>query len=409
MRSDYLALLRRPGMPELVLGSIVARIPIPMFPLASVLLIHDVTGSFAAAGLVGAAYAASTAIFAPLLGRIVDRRGQTKVVLVSAAISGAAFAALVIGARAGVATVGLCAIAAAAGAAEPPIAGCMRTLWPSLTAGSQITLSSAFALDSVIVEACYIGGPLLAGVLIAIASPGTALFVAGALTVVGGAIFAASEPSRRWRPTTHRRGSSQSALRVPAFRLLVANLSISRVGMGLLNVAVAGAAVRSGSPGSVGLLFAAQGVGSGIGGLGYGLRRWRSPPVTRYAAFTGLLAVGLLPLALVPSIPLLCLLMGIGGLALAPSVASSFETLDAMTPGAGKTEAYSWSHTGAVSGDAVGSAAAGPIVQDLGPWVAFLLASACVGASAAVAATVLPRWMRTSRARAFTQASVERS
>ena len=47
------------------------------------LLVHaqHLTGSFAAAGLVAGAYAVALGVGGPLLGRLVDRRGQTPVLL----------------------------------------------------------------------------------------------------------------------------------------------------------------------------------------------------------------------------------------------------------------------------------------------------------------------------------------
>ena len=69
--------------------SIVARLPLAMFSIGLLVHAQHLTGSFAAAGLVTAAYAVALGVGGPLLGRVVDRRGQTAVLLASAVVAGA--------------------------------------------------------------------------------------------------------------------------------------------------------------------------------------------------------------------------------------------------------------------------------------------------------------------------------
>jgi MFS family permease len=74
--------------------SIVARVPLAMLSLAVLVHAIHLTGSYGAAGVVSGAYAGSLGLGAPLLGRLVDRRGQTAVLLVSAGACMAALGAL---------------------------------------------------------------------------------------------------------------------------------------------------------------------------------------------------------------------------------------------------------------------------------------------------------------------------
>ena len=73
-----------PGALHLLTLSLVARLPLVMLGIG--LLIHAVhlTGSFAAAGVVTGAHALALGVGGPLLGRLVDRRGQTSVLVASA-------------------------------------------------------------------------------------------------------------------------------------------------------------------------------------------------------------------------------------------------------------------------------------------------------------------------------------
>ena len=117
--------------------SIVARLPLAMFSIGLLVHAQHLTGSFAAAGLVTAAYAVALGIGGPLLGRVVDRRGQTLVLLASASALRAsllgAIALLPVGTGLGV----LLALAAGIGFATPPVGACVRTLLVATRARSR--------------------------------------------------------------------------------------------------------------------------------------------------------------------------------------------------------------------------------------------------------------------------------
>ena len=76
----------------LLLTSIAARLPLATFSLGLLVHVEHLTGSYAAAGVVAGALAVAQGAGAPLLGRLVDRRGQTAVLLGSALVAGAALA-----------------------------------------------------------------------------------------------------------------------------------------------------------------------------------------------------------------------------------------------------------------------------------------------------------------------------
>src|SRR5689334_19108051 len=81
------SILSVPGARALLGSSILARLPFAMFSLALLVHARDVTGSYAIAGLVTGAYAVASAVSAPMLGAVVDRRGQTPVLVAGAAVT----------------------------------------------------------------------------------------------------------------------------------------------------------------------------------------------------------------------------------------------------------------------------------------------------------------------------------
>src|SRR3954471_20612372 len=77
----YAATMRTPHARPLVASTVVARTPVAVLSLALVLFVRERTGSYAAAGAIAAAYVLTSGLCAPLLGRLVDRIGQTRVLL----------------------------------------------------------------------------------------------------------------------------------------------------------------------------------------------------------------------------------------------------------------------------------------------------------------------------------------
>src|SRR5215217_3825370 len=129
----YGDILRTPGVRGIYLSSIFGRLPMGALGLLMILRTRELTGSYAAGGAVAAAYAIAAGIVGPLLGRVVDRRGQGGVLVTASlwsAVMLGAFAALPDGTSAWVAA----ALAAAAGAGTPPLSACQRAIWTDVLA-----------------------------------------------------------------------------------------------------------------------------------------------------------------------------------------------------------------------------------------------------------------------------------
>lgn len=209
-----------PGALRLFLVSIVARLPLAMLTIGVLVHVEGATGSFAVAGLASGALAVAQGIGGPLLGRLVDRRGQTAVLAVSALVAGAALAGVAaLPADAPVAA--LLACCALLGAATPPVPACTRALLPLLVRDPD-ALRGAYAVDSAAVELTWISGPPIVLLMGAAWSTGAALTIAGALLVGSTLLFAAAPASREWRPdeATASGGPNLSALRSSGIRTL---------------------------------------------------------------------------------------------------------------------------------------------------------------------------------------------
>src|SRR4029450_8654993 len=157
----YLDVLRVPSVTRLLLSAVVGRMPTGMAGPAIVLPVREAGGSYALAGMVAGAYSAALAVTSPLLGRLVDRVGQTRVLAGCAVASAPSFAPRAAAGR-GASPVVLAGLAAIAGASIPPVGACMRALWSEVLADDD-QLQAAFAVESTVQELIFVGvAPLVA-------------------------------------------------------------------------------------------------------------------------------------------------------------------------------------------------------------------------------------------------------
>ncbi|MFI6643260.1 MFS transporter [Streptomyces sp. NPDC050504] len=359
MASGYLEVLRARHAARLLAGTLVGRLPNATASIAIVLFTRAEGGGYSLAGALAAVYGVATAVGQPLLGRAVDLFGQPRVQLPAAVVSGLGMVLLC---AVGIDPVAPAYVAVAvAGLFTPPLEGGLRALWPGVL-GREDQVHRAYALDAVAQEVMFTVGPLLVTVLVALWSPGAALVVVNAIGVLGALSVVVSEPSRAWR-SAPREAHWLGALRSPGLLVLLGSFFF--VGMALGSITVAGVAYADdrGREWVYGALMAALSLGALLGGVVYGAREWAGEPERRLRVIVGLLAVGYLPLALVPGVPLMAVLAAVSGVFLAPALACAFVVVDRHAPRGTVTEAFSWLVTTFGVGAAVGTAAAGPAVE----------------------------------------------
>ena len=196
----------------LLASSIVARLPQAMLGLALLVHVHRLTGSFAVAGVASGAYAIARGAGAPLLGKVVDRVGQTLTLTSTAALSAVLLTAIAVLSPGPLAAVGL---AAAIGLVTPPVGACARALLPDVVA-DPAALPKAYMFESAALELTFIFGPPLALGLGSLWSTGAALALGGTVQLAATAAFAVQPASRNWRPSGDRPTARGGSLRSPA-------------------------------------------------------------------------------------------------------------------------------------------------------------------------------------------------
>jgi MFS family permease len=366
----YLEFLRTPYASRLLSGTLLGRLPNGMGALAIVLFTRAQGGGYSLAGALAAAHAIAMAAGQPVLGRLMDRLGQPRVLLSAAGLAAAGFVTY--------ALVGIEPRPVAAGAvvlagfATPPLEAGLRALWTAVLPGPA-QVQTAFALDAAAQEIIFTTAPLIV-VAAAAVSPAAALVLTGALGVAGTLVVTTSRPSRTWRGEP-RAADWAGPLRSPGMRVLLLSLASAGVALGALGVAVVPYAESVGVKAASGILLAANAGGALIGGLVYGARPRRAPAHRRLPVLLTGLAAGYLPLMAAPGLPPMLVLAFLGGVFLAPTLACAFTLVDELAPRGTVTEAFAWVVAAMGSGFALGSAATGVAGDRAGVPGAFAVAA----------------------------------
>ena len=379
-----LRVLATPGAGWPALFAAVGRLPIGMYGLALVLFVREGSGSFGLAGAVSGTFAVAGAVGGAVQGRLIDRRGQRRVLLACGAVHGVALLAVVVvfqhGAPAGL----VFALAALAGSTLPQLSGSMRALWSGLLADRR-QREAAYALEAVMVEACFLLGPALVAAGIVLLSPG-AVLVAAALLAAGGTLaYAGTGASRSWRGGEPP-GGWAGPLAWPGMRTVALAGFAFGLGVGAVEVAVPAFTLLRGQAGAAGVLLTVFSAGSVAGGFLFALRPWPPSLPLRCTLLQGWLGAGLAACALAGTLVELGILLAAAGLAITPIATTESVLLDRVTPPGTVTEAYSWLVTAVVVGVAGGNAGAGLIVEWGELAAAFLAAGAAVALGAGVTA-----------------------
>ena len=352
------------------LCGMVGRLPIAIVTLGIVLGITRDHGSYALAGSVAAAFVVAEACVAVLHGRVLDSLGQARWLPVAGTAFAGSMTLLVLSIALGWPPPVPHLFAAAAGMSLPPVGACVRARWAHVLA-SPDDRRTAYSLESVVDESVFMLGPTAVTLLATLWFPLAGLVIGVSVSVV--AMLALAAQRRTQPPTRHRDRTTDGAapLRVSLFApLVVACIAAGGLFGGVEVTTVAFAAARHHAA-SAGPLLAVWALGSLLAGLVNGTVA-SSVSATRRVQ-VGLLAMALLtaPFALAGSAWALAGVMLLGGVAVAPTLASLYELAEAAAPRGRVTEAITVMQTGFSIGIALGSPVIGALIDHAGPSVAF--------------------------------------
>ena len=153
----YRDLFRVPGVAPLMLAAFVGRLPYGMNILAAILLLRAAGFDYAAVGIVSAASGLSVGAAAPVMGRIIDRVGQTRVLLFAAAFTAVSGTVFVVAVLEGASVTLVTVLAFVAGLCVPPYTRFL-VVTGMLTAGlAPLPLAGSMAVFAVLVVVAGLG------------------------------------------------------------------------------------------------------------------------------------------------------------------------------------------------------------------------------------------------------------
>jgi MFS family permease len=380
----YAALLEPREMRLTIAVSTIGRLPIGITGLAILLLVQTATGSFARGGAATACYVIGLAAVAPGLGRLIDRTGPRRTLLACSVAFPAALLCLVAAVHARGHPILILALGAAAGAAFPPITVCMRSYFKQRLTDETL-LSTAYSLESVLIELIFIVGPMIVALFVAAGSPAAAVAFAAATGSIGTFLFLRSPALRAWRIEPRRAPSLLGPLAQRGFPALVGIVLCYSSAFGLLEIGMTAYATERGNAALAGVLLGLMSAGSAAGGIAYGSRSWHLPLMRQFALMLGLMGAGLLVLAL-PWAPWPFAFLSLAaGVVMAPALIIQSMLVARTAQPEQMTEAFTWSASALLCGVGIGMAAGGGLLEYFSSALVFAAGAAAALVAAAAA------------------------
>ncbi|MEV6564272.1 MFS transporter [Streptomyces kronopolitis] len=385
MPSPYRAIFGRPGTTSFSAAGLLGRMPLSMMSIGIVTMVSQLTGRYGLAGALSATLALSAAVLGPQISRLVDRHGQSRVLRPATLVSIAAVAGLLLSAQQGWADWVLFVFAAGAGCV-PSIGSMIRARWAEIYRGSPRELHTAYAWESIVDETCFIFGPILSIGLSTAWFPEAGPLLAAVFLAVGVFWLTAQ---RGTEPVPHPRELhvKGSALRSRGLQVLVVTFVATGAIFGAIDVVTVAFAEETGHKAAASVVLAVYALGSCAAGAVFGLLHLWGHASRRFVVGVCAIAVSMVPLQLVDSLPLLAVALFLAGLSIAPTMVTTMALVEEHVPRSQLTEGMSWTSTGLAVGVALGSSAAGWVVDAAGAARGYLVPAAAgvLGALVALA------------------------
>ncbi|MET7452392.1 MFS transporter [Streptomyces sp. NPDC005574] len=363
MPSPYRALFAAPGSTAFSAAGLVGRMPLSMMGIGVVTMVSQLTGRYGLAGALSATMALAAAAVGPQISRLVDLHGQRRVLRPATLVALLASAGLLLAAH--YAWPDWVLFVCAAGIGSVPSLGAMvRARWAAVYRGTP-QLHTAYSLESVVDEVCFIFGPIISIGLSTAWFPEAGPLLAACFLAVG--VFwltaqRATEPAPH--PRDHRGGGS--ALRAPDLQVLVATFVATGAIFGAVDVVTVAFADEQGHKSAASVVLALYAAGSCLAGIVFGLLHFKGAPERRWLLGVCTMGVSMIPLLLVGNLPFLAVALFAAGLSIAPTMITTMSLIEKHVPRAQLTEGMTWVSTGLAVGVALGSSVAGWVIDAAG-------------------------------------------
>ncbi|MBD0709663.1 MULTISPECIES: MFS transporter [unclassified Streptomyces] len=372
MPSPYRAIFAAPGTASFSVAGLLGRMPLSMMGIGIVTMISQVTGRYGLAGALSATLAMSAAVLGPLVSRLVDRYGQRRVLRPVTLVSLVAAAGLLLCVQQRTPDWTLFVFTAVIGCV-PSIGAMTRARWAEIYRGDGRRLHTAYSWESIVDEVCFIFGPIISIGLSTTWFPEAGPLFAGAFLTIG-VFWLTSQRATEPVPHPAQEGDQGgSALRSPGLQVLALAFVATGAIFGSVDVVTVAFAEERGQKAAASLVLAVYALGSCLAGAVFGLLHLKSEPSRRWLLGVCAMAVSMIPLLLAGSLPFLAVALFVAGLSIAPTMVTTMALVEAHVPRTKLTEGMTWTGTGLAVGVALGSSAAGWVVDASGAEAAYVV------------------------------------
>ncbi|MEV6536274.1 MFS transporter [Streptomyces sp. NPDC051639] len=375
-----------------------ARLPLSMYGISTVVMIATVRDSYALAGLVAGASLFASVVLVPRISRLIDRHGQSRVA-VPATVFSVVFSVLqVVCVRYDAADWTLFATAVLS-ATAPNVGGMVRARWAETLKNEPDAMHTANALEQVLDEAGFILGPILSVALCTALFPEAGVLGASILTL-GGTLLLTVQ--RSTEPPVHEPdpGQPSSPLRNRGLQIMILTFLLTGAVFGSLELTTVAYTEYLGHASSSGWALALLAFGSAVAGLAFGGLTVTVRQSTQFLIGVAAMAVLMLPLLVADGLTSLAVLMFVAGMATAPTMITGMTLVQQLVPPAQINEGMALAVTGLLGGNALGSAVAGRVVEWSGAHAGYRIP--CAAAALALVAVLAGMRMLTSQVAAVT-------
>ncbi len=381
MSNPYREIFRAPGAKGFSAAAFFARLPLAMAPIGIVAMLSQTRGEYWLAGAVSATFALTNAFVSPQISRLVDRLGQSAVVVPTTIVSVVAFIILVVAANQGWPAWTLFASAFFA-AVMPSIPALVRARWTEIFR-DRPELNTAFAFESAADELVYITGASFSVGLAVSLFPEAGMIASTIFLAIGSAAFLMQRSTEPKVRAIDAEAPQHSAIWQRPVQIIT--LALIFVGATFATAEVSAVAITKqlGEPSAASIVIGVYALGSFIVGLIIGALNLKMPLQRQLLVAATVLAITSLPLLVAnTSVAMLAFTVFLSGVAISPTFITAFGLIERRVPEAMLTEGVTWVMTGIGIGMALGAFVSGWVVDSFGPangfWVSVAATIAAV-------------------------------
>ncbi|RFB33054.1 MFS transporter [Brevibacillus sp. VP] len=371
MPNPYRELFDAPGAKGFSAAGFIARMPISMTGIGLVTMLSQLRGEYWLAGTVAATFALAAALMAPQISRLVDRLGQSRVLLPATVVSVLSIIALLLCTRYQAPDWTLFLFALLAGC-MPSMPAMVRARWTELYRGSP-KLHTAFSFESVVDEICFIIGPVISVGLSVMVFPEAGPLLSCVFLAIGVLLFTAQKSTEpAVGPLSTR--SKGAVIKIGSLRVLVYTLAAIGTIFGTVDVVSVAFSENQGNTVAASMVLSVYAIGSCLAGLIFGTLTLNAPLYRQFLGAVAISTMTMLPLLFVDRIATLAVAVFFAGMSVAPTMIITMGLVEKIVPESQITEGMTWAITGLGIGVALGSAVAGWFVDRFGARSGFFVA-----------------------------------